>query len=362
TGRNAPNFIMSVFNRVNFWDGRAKRDFNGVTPFGPTDPSAPVIFVDNGAGLVATPVDISPASLASQAVGPPNNPTEMSCAGRTFPQLGSKLLARTPLGQQLVAADDSVLGALSNAPGNGLDTTYAEMIQAAFQDNLHASAATTPSGATQMEANFSLFWGLSILLYNSTLIPDNSPFDQFREGNASALTNNQKLGANVFANKGKCLSCHKGPTFTAAAVTGFSGGSAFVNTGVTPTAADGGRQPENKGKFKTPTIRNVELTGPYFHNGRYLTLMQVVEFYNRGGDVANSAKDSRIKPLGLTAAERNALVDFMLALTDDRVRNESAPFDHPSLGPANGDAVPAVGAGGRATPIGTFLGADPFAP
>jgi cytochrome c peroxidase len=362
TGRNAPSVIMAAFNRDNFWDGRAKRDFNGVTPAGPGDPSDPTVLVDDGSGLEEEEVVASPASPASQAVGPPNNAVEMSCAGRSFPELGRKLLNKTPLGLQMVAPDDSVLGALSAAPANGLTTTYAAMIQAAFHDEFHASAELTPDGFTQMEANFSLFWGLSVNLYVNTLIPDDSPFDQFREGNLGALTPNQIAGLDVFLNKGKCISCHGGPEFTRASIVNFSGGSAFANTGVTPTAADGGRQPENKGKFKTPTVRNAELTGPYFHNGRYVTLRQVVDFYNRGGDVMNADKDSRIRPLGLTAAEKNALVDFMLALTDNRVRFRMAPFDGPSLDPVNGTPIAAVGAGGAAAPITPFLNVNHFSP
>src|SRR5204863_9350527 len=114
----------------------------------------------------------------------------------------------------------------------------------------------------------------------------------------------------------------------------------------------------NLGKFKTPSLRNVELTGPYFHNGRYVTLRQVVEFYNRGGDVANAEKDGQVRPLGLTVAQRDDLVSFLLALTDPRTRSQSAPFDHPALDVPNGPVVDAVGAGGSATPITPFLGVD----
>jgi len=363
TGRNAPSVIMAAFNRDNFWDGRAKRDFNGVTPAGPEDPSDPQIWVDDGNGLEQEDVVLSPGSPGSQAVGPPNNGVEMSCAGRSFSELGRKLLNATPLGLQMVATNDSVLGApLSAAPANGLTTTYAALIQAAFHPYLHASAGLTPDGYTQMEANFSLFWGIAVNLYENTLIPNDSPYDKFKEGNAGALTANQLAGLSVFLNKGRCIKCHGGPEFTKASILNFSGGSAFANTGVTPTAADGGRQPENKGKFKTPTVRNAELTGPYFHNGRYVTLRQVVDFYNRGGDVNNPDKHSDVRPLGLSVAQRNALVDFMLGLTDNRVRMQQAPFDHPSLAPPNGSGLPAVGAGGAAAPLTPFLGANHFSP
>jgi hypothetical protein len=143
------------------------------------------------------------------------------------------------------------------------------------------------------------------------------------------------------------------------------------------------------GSFKVPGLRNVELTGPYFHNGGQATLRQVVDFYDRGGDFAkrNSADlDPDISPIGLSEPEKQDLVAFLMALTDERVRWEKAPFDHPSLcvpdghpgsttsvtndpahpGQATDDltsrCLPAVGRGGRSTaqgPLKRFLNLDP---
>ncbi len=141
-----------------------------------------------------------------------------------------------------------------------------------------------------------------------------------------------------------------------------------------------------EGAFKTPSLRNVALTAPYFHNGEALTLRQVVEFYSRGGNVfpVEQRDGTPIEPLGvpsLTDLEVDAIVAFLESLTDDRVLYRKAPFDHPQLFVANGhlgdhtalvDAdndgyadddvieIPAVGAqGGPALP-GFFEG--PFAP
>jgi len=353
TGRNVPSTIMAIFNRDNFWDGRAKREFNGVTPAGNVSPR-PTIMIDNGNGPAPKSVILSPASAASQAVGPPNNGTEMSCTGRTFPLLGRKLLGRQPLALQVVASDDSVLGGLSQEPNPGLSTTYPDLVRAAFADNLHSA------GAAQMEANFSFYWGIAVMLYESTLVPSDTPFDRWAAGNSSALTAAQVAGRQLFEGRARCARCHGGATFSGATIVG-GGGDDFANTGVTPTAADGGRQPENAGKFKTPTLRNAELTGPYFHNGRYLTLRQVVEFYDRGGDVANPQKSSQVRPLNLSETDKANLVEFMLALTDDRVRFERAPFDHPSLDVPNGPSLGAVGAAGLAQAITPYLDADPRA-
>jgi hypothetical protein len=124
------------------------------------------------------------------------------------------------------------------------------------------------------------------------------------------------------------------------------------------------------GAFKTAGLRNVELTAPYFHNGGQLTLDQVMQFYNRGGDFAMDNLGDlspNIHPLTLDETQLDSMVAFLLALTDERVRCESAPFDHPSillpdghtgnssgvvddgggLAVDDGDLIPAVGAAGR---------------
>ena len=150
----------------------------------------------------------------------------------------------------------------------------------------------------------------------------------------------------MFNGKGRCNQCHGGPEFSNVAVGSLSD-RAFTNTGVRPDAEDGGQKPASLSKFSSKTVRNAELTGPYFHNGGTLTLRQVVDFYDRGGNFASPNRDSQVRPLGLTETEKNALVSFMLALTDDRVRCEKAPFDHPSINVPNGPNVTAVGAGGR---------------
>jgi cytochrome c peroxidase len=102
------------------------------------------------------------------------------------------------------------------------------------------------------------------------------------------------------------------------------------------------------GSFKAPQLREVELTGPYFHNGGKLTLRQVVDFYVRGGDfpVTNSHhRDFNVLNLNaelqsnLSEEEKVALVDFLLELTDRRVALEAAPFDHPeAIIPLDGTA------------------------
>jgi cytochrome c peroxidase len=342
--------VGAVYARDTFWDGRANHTFNGLDPFG---------FTANAGGSLTS---VGNGALASQSVGPPNNSTEMSCAGRVFNGAGSlaaKMLARTPLRLQVVSATDSVLGSLALA-GGGLNTTYQAMINAAFSASV-ASAA---------QAQFSRIWGQAVQAYESTLIPDQTPLDRFLAGNSSALTSNQQRGLDRFTGKGNCTKCHAGPELSDATVSFTQaqglinedgGDQGFHNLGVRPTAEDLGRAGTgpngasfsvsgssfDHGAFKTAMLRNVKLNAPYFHNGGKATLADVVAFYNRGGDFNNPEKAKRIQPLSLDSGDQAALVDFLTnGLTDCRTEKQRAPFDHPALPLPNGTNLPAVGAAG----------------
>ncbi|HEY7402406.1 MAG TPA: cytochrome c peroxidase, partial [Candidatus Angelobacter sp.] len=202
TGRNTPSAVDAVFNFRNFWDGRAQNECNGANPFGARDGSTHLLAVDGDGKLGPAHVAMANSALCSQSLGPILSSTEMSADDRNFHQVGKKLLARKPLAKQFVDPTDSVLGAMSNAPGRGLTASYAELIQKAFlpewwqfQSQLclaaDGSLATQvgqkdacPGGTTgysQMEYNFSLFWGVAIQMYESTLIADQTPFDKFME-------------------------------------------------------------------------------------------------------------------------------------------------------------------------------------
>ena len=124
------------------------------------------------------------------------------------------------------------------------------------------------------------------------------------------------------------------------------------------------------GTFKVLPLRNLELTGPYFHNGGKSTLSQVIDLYNDGGDFANPTKSPLMVPLRLSPQDSTNLIAFLLAFTDDRVSHQRAPFDHPQLLVPNGapDASPATdtmvevphvgNAGGAA--LHRFLDLNPF--
>ena len=386
TGKNSPSVINAVYNFRSFWDGRARETFNGVNPGGATDPNARVLKVTNGVPTLVQ-ISIDNASAASQAVGPPNNGVEMSWGGRNFLGLGKKMLRQVqmPLAQQMVATNDSVLGGNSNGSLPGLNTKYAQMVEDAFQDVWWKSNSCVngdkqvyndtgngcPNSFTVKEANFSLFWGLAIQSYESTLIANDTPFDK------GTLNAEELQGLRVFSNEGRCVQCHSGAELTTASVRSvlgklpFNPSTGFINTAVRPVG-EGGDVGDvlnpNRGMYKTPHLRNVELTGPYFHNGAAATLRDVVDFYDRGGTKGARSEftDSQIRPLNLSETQKTNLVKFLLALTDDRVKYERKPFDHPALlihngadengNDRDGDIIlPAVGAGGRSTAIPTFL-------
>jgi cytochrome c peroxidase len=417
TSRNAPTVINAVFNLRNFWDGRAHNVFNAATPFGPADARAHVLVVSGGA-LRSEAVRIDGSSLASQAMGPPLDGIEMSFDDRAWPNLGRKMIGLSPLARQTVPADDSVLGPFASGTGNGLrpSVSYAALIRASFQPAYWSSPAVVdgagrvlanagePTGArefNQMAYNFGLFFGLAVQAYESTLISDDTPADRFLAGDTGALNAVQQQGLNEFRDGGsQCTQCHQGPELSAAGITTASRANpldpralGFFRTAVSaleddPGAAGtdavgsplfpgapGGRA---NGAFKASALRNVELTGPYFHAGGAATLEQVMEFYARNGDVpAGGNLSNGFGTIRLNQQERTQLVEFMKALTDDRVRFERAPFDHPSLcvpvgyaevspGILRPDAesgssaadlwalVPAVGQGGNRAPLQTF--------
>ena len=436
--RNSPTTINAVFNFRNFWDGRANQRFNGGSPFGDRDPQAYVYLLAGQSGMATgNKVSIDNASLASQAVGPPTSEFEMSCSGREFFRIAKRLLSRKALLGQEVSASDSLLASYRNTTGTGLNTTYEDLIKQAFLPqywNVAAAVNCNGYSCSQIEMNFSLFFGLAVQLYESTLVSDDAPIDRFLDSagtiiSPGELTAQEQRGRLIFGLKadgtpteqgqGKCIQCHNGPQLTNAGTPAFAAAQqnkliermvmgdgaladydqGFYNIGVRPTIEDlgvGANGPFGPlsftrsdsvafrdavdGAFKVPTLRNVELTGPYFHNGSRKTLEEVIEFYNRGGDRRGpngndttgfgpnlSNLDPDIQPLGLIAAQQADLVAFLKRpLTDDRVRCDKAPFDHPEIRVPNGHTgnnfsvigvlggvaedmmliIPAVGSGG----------------
>jgi len=125
-------------------------------------------------------------------------------------------LARKPLGLQKIAPDDSVLGLLRDPAGLGLARSYADLIQQAFDP----STGPPPRRGTdsrRWSRTFSLFWGLAIMLYEDTLLSDDAPIDHFLDGDASALTPQQRFGKALFEGQAQCVNCHHGAIMSGAA-------------------------------------------------------------------------------------------------------------------------------------------------
>ncbi len=205
------------------------------------------------------------STLEGQALRPIEDPTEM---GSTVPAVLDRLRA---------------------------DSTYKAEFEKTFADGITA-----------------VNLGRALASFERILLRGDSAVDRFRsQGNTEALTAEERHGLWLYESKGRCWRCHSGANFT---------DEAYHNTGVSwgKVPADLGRfavtkKEKDRGKFKTPTLRGVALTGPYMHDGSLTSLEDVVEFYNRGGG-SNPNLDPILAPLNLSKDEVRDLVAFLKAL------------------------------------------------
>ncbi len=162
---------------------------------------------------------------------------------------------------------------------------------------------------------------MAIASFERTLLSGNSPYDRYKAGDQKAMTGAALYGLQLFSDvkRANCVACHTGPNFS---------DSDFHNTGIgadEPGRAAVTHQGKDQGSFKTPTLRNLKLTGPYMHDGSRDTLIKAVDLYDDGG-IPNPNLDSRITPLHLTEMEESALAYFLDALNGDPVK-----MDPPTL-------------------------------
>lgn len=159
----------------------------------------------------------------------------------------------------------------------------------------------------------------AIANFERSLISGESKYDQFRSGKIE-LNEKEMNGFKLFfSEKTNCNVCHSGFNFS---------NYSFENTGLYEVYADIGRKrltdkEEDLSKFKVPTLRNIELTGPYMHDGSVKTLEEVVKHYNSGGKV-NVQKSKFVKPLNLSESDVADLVAFLKTLTDRKFCNKKA--------------------------------------
>ncbi len=146
--------------------------------------------------------------------------------------------------------------------------------------------------------------------YVRTILAGNSPYDRYLAGDRAALTAEQRKGLELFRGKAGCISCHLGPNLT---------DEEFHVTGA-GRAPDAGRyevtrREEDRGAFKTPSLRQVAQAAPYFHDGSAATLEEVIEHYDKGGREGLENLDGEMRPLRLTEEEKRELGAFLRALT-----------------------------------------------
>ena len=146
--------------------------------------------------------------------------------------------------------------------------------------------------------------------FERTVLSGNSPVDQFEAGQADALTEAEIRGRQLFHGKARCVACHTGSNYT---------DEDYHFLGLVPVSSDVGRlaatgRTRDLNAFKTPTLRNIADTGPYFHDGSVDTLAEVVSLYSDGSTILGH--DREIRPLELSESEQADLVAFLEALSD----------------------------------------------
>jgi cytochrome c peroxidase len=182
-------------------------------------------------------------------------------------------------------------------------------LASAYTERFHAAFGEAPSLKNIAKA---------IASFERTLVTPDSRFDRYLSGDKSALTEQEKRGLILFIGKASCSSCHNGNNLA---------DNKFHVLGSTPNQAeDVGRyavskDEKDRGAFKTPTLRNVELTAPYTHNGVFRSLEEVIEFYDEGGGEASNKSDLMLK-LELTKQEKSDLLAFLKSLTGQQPRVE----------------------------------------
>ncbi|MBI4583970.1 MAG: hypothetical protein HY717_08100 [Planctomycetes bacterium] len=206
------------------------------------------------------------ASLEDQALGPIQNPIEMAM---TLPAMLKKAEA---------------------IPG------YAELFKKAF-----GTPEVNPDRIAKAIATF-----------ERTVVSGDSPFDRYENGDAKALTESQIRGLALFRGKAKCSVCHTGFNLTDEKYHNIGVGMDKPNPDEGRSAIT--KNKEDHGAVKTPTLRDIELTAPYFKDGSAKTLAEVVEFYDRGG-IANPNLSKHIAKLGLADQEKKDLVEILKAFT-----------------------------------------------
>lgn len=166
----------------------------------------------------------------------------------------------------------------------------------------------------------------AIATFERTVLSGNSAYDKYKAGNRKALSPSQIRGLKVFVDKAKCDQCHEGINFTSNEYHNLGVGADKPDPDVGRFAVT--KDPKDWGSFKTPTLRDIDRTGPYMHDGSQKTLEEVVDFYDKGG-TPNRNLDEKVKKLNLTEQDKKDLVAFMKALNGDSWQRIAVPEKFP---------------------------------
>ncbi|MEM6673147.1 MAG: cytochrome-c peroxidase [Planctomycetota bacterium] len=286
TNRNSPSMIGAAYFEELFWDGRATGEFR--------DPVSGAVVIGQG------------GALESQSLQPILSDVEMAWSDRSWEAVTSQLADARPLALALDLPAD-VAAALV------VDATYPELFGNAF-------------GSTEITPVRIAF---ALAAYQRTLVPDESKFDRVMRGETQ-FTQAEQRGFNAFrAPQSRCNQCHSG--------TLFSDGE-YHNLGLRPVNEDDGRRSvtglfSDRGRFKTPSLRNVDLRERFFHSGAPTidSLQQVMGFYSGDGGPFGANKDPLLNGIAIPPPVGADIVTFLRTLTDPRVAAETAPFDRPTL-------------------------------
>lgn len=188
---------------------------------------------------------------------------------------------------------------------------------------------------------------MAIAAFERTLVSVNSPLDRFLLGDSKALSSEAKKGYDVFTGKGRCAECHDGVNLadnkfyalnvpeneeqekdprvaaTRRFVAKISHYEDYLNLKEDPGRYLVTKEQKDWKAFRTPTLREIAKTGPYMHNGIFSTLENVIDFFDKGGGPRNTA----LKPLKLTDAEKKALKTFLV----EGLAGEEVPFRYPKV-------------------------------
>lgn len=293
--RQSISSVNAAYATTLFWDGRA-----------------PGVFTDPATGQVLLPAG---GALENQALGPLVNSSEMAHQGGTLADMQARIAAARPL--RLASNLPATLSAWIGGRG------YPELFAEAF-----GSAEVTASRIA-----------MAMAAYQRTLVSDQTPHDRNLRGDTTAMTPAEMQGRQVYLSAG-CQRCHGAALLS---------DNNFHYIGVRPQGADPGRfavtgNNGDRGRMRTPMLRNIELSAPYMADGRFATLEEVVNFYNRGGDFTAPNLAPQMAPLGLSPTQIAQLVTFLRRpLTDPRLLDGSGPFARPTLYTESGAVPVAVG-------------------